>query len=140
MSSLRFCVDSSIILPFLPLQIPTRSLAEYVVFGPKRSSLERLSRTQDPTKGQFNFFYQSLRPKTGHRSPAGLGEPMRVCILCLALGLCRAASWKERMHMHMFWHAPKLTQRGHRSPGSAMSAESSVGNVTNRAAKERQPW
>ena len=44
------------------------------------------------------------------------------------------------MHMHMFWHAPKLTQPSHRSPGSAMSAESSVGNVTNRAAKERQPW
>ena len=43
------------------------------------------------------------------------------------------------MHMHMFWHAPKLTQPSHRSPGSAMSAESSVGNVTNRAAKERQP-
>ena len=41
------------------------------------------------------------------------------------------------MHMHMFWHAPKLTQPSHRSPGSAMSAESSVGNVTNRAAKER---
>ena len=44
------------------------------------------------------------------------------------------------MHMHMFWHAPKLTQPSHRSPGSAMSAESSVGNVTNRAAKEREPW
>ena len=44
------------------------------------------------------------------------------------------------MHMHMFWHAPKLNQPSHRSPGSAMSAESSVGNVTNRAAKERQPW
>ena len=44
------------------------------------------------------------------------------------------------MHMHMFWHAPKLTQPSHRSPGSAMSAESSVGNVTNRAAKERQSW
>ena len=44
------------------------------------------------------------------------------------------------MHMHMFWHAPKLTQPSHRSPGSAMSAESSVRNVTNRAAKERQPW
>ena len=27
-SSLSFCVDSSIILPFLPLQIPGRSLAE----------------------------------------------------------------------------------------------------------------
>ena len=35
------------------------------------------------------------------------------------------------MHMHMFWHAPELTQRSHRSPGSAMSAESSVGYVTN---------
>ena len=44
------------------------------------------------------------------------------------------------MHMHMFWHAPKLTQPSHRSPGSAMCAESSVGNVTNRAAKERQAW
>ena len=41
------------------------------------------------------------------------------------------------MHMHMFWHAPKLTQPSHRSPGSAMSAESSVENVTNRAAKEK---
>ena len=39
------------------------------------------------------------------------------------------------MHMHMFWHAPKLTQPSHRSPGSAMSAESSVGNVTYRAAR-----
>ena len=56
MSSLRFYVDSSIILPFLPLQIPTRSFAEWAVLEPKRSSLERLSRTQDPNKGQFNFF------------------------------------------------------------------------------------
>ena len=95
MSLLRFCVDSSIILPFLPLQIPTRSFAEKAVFGPKRSSLERLSRTQDPTKGQINFSHESLRPKTGHRSPAGLREPLRVCIWCLALGLCRAASWRE---------------------------------------------
>ena len=39
--------------------------------------------------------------------------------------------------MHMFWHAPRLTQPSHRSPTSAMSAESSVENVTNRAAKER---
>ena len=34
------------------------------------------------------------------------------------------------------WHAPILTQPSHRSPGSAMSAESSVGYVTNRAAKD----
>ena len=39
------------------------------------------------------------------------------------------------MHMHMFWHAPKLTQPSHRNPGSAMSAELPVGNVTNKAAK-----
>ena len=44
------------------------------------------------------------------------------------------------MHMHMSWHAPILTQPSHRSPGSAMSAESSVGNDTIRAAKGRQPW
>ena len=42
--------------------------------------------------------------------------------------------------MHMLWHAPILTQPSHRSPGSAMSAESSVGHVTYRAANERQPW
>ena len=39
------------------------------------------------------------------------------------------------MHMHMFWHAPKLTQPSHRSPGSAMSAECSVGNVTTEQQK-----
>ena len=44
------------------------------------------------------------------------------------------------MHMHIFGHAPKLTQPSHRNPGSAMSAELSVGNVTNKAAKGRQPW
>ena len=38
------------------------------------------------------------------------------------------------------WHAPKLTQPSHRSPGSSMSAESSVGDDTIRAAKGRQPW
>ena len=65
---------------------------------------------------------------------------MRVCILCLALGLCRRCVLEGEMHMHMYWHAPKLTQPSHRSPGSAMSAESSVGKVTNSAAKERQPW
>ena len=65
---------------------------------------------------------------------------MRVCILCLALGFVSRCVLEGGMHMHMFWHAPKLTQPSHRSPGSAMSAESSVGNVTNRAAKERQPW
>ena len=65
---------------------------------------------------------------------------MRVCILCLALGLCRRCVLEGGMHMHMSWHAPKLTQPSHRSPGSAMSAESSVGIVTNSAAKERQPW
>ena len=42
------------------------------------------------------------------------------------------------MHMHMFWHAPKLTQPSHRNPGSAMIAELSVGNVTNTAAKRRK--
>ena len=37
------------------------------MFGPKRSSLERLSRTQDTTKGQFNFFATpfALRQVTG---------------------------------------------------------------------------
>ena len=37
------------------------------MFRPKRSSLERLSRTQDPTKGQFNFFTTpfALRQITG---------------------------------------------------------------------------
>ena len=65
---------------------------------------------------------------------------MRVCIMCLALGLCRRCVLEGGMHMHMFWHAPILMQPSHTSPGSAMSAESSVGNVTYRAAKERQPW
>ena len=101
MSLLRFCVDSSIILPFLPLQIPTRSLAEQAVFGPKRRCLERLSRTKTPPRGNWIFVDDSLRPKTGHRLPAGLREPMRVCILCLALGLCRAASWREGAHAHV---------------------------------------
>ena len=106
----------------------------------RKAAGRRLSRTQDRTKRQFNFFNDSLRPKTGHRSPAGLREPMRVCILCLALGLCRAASWREGCTCTCLWHAAKLTQPSHRNPGSAMSAEFPVGNVTNRAAKERQPW
>ena len=42
--------------------------------------------------------------------------------------------------MHMFWHTPNLTQPSQRNPGSAMSAELSVGNATNTAAKRRQPW
>ena len=106
----------------------------------RKPAARRLSRTQDPTKGQLNFFNDSLRTKTGHRSPAGLREPMRVCILCLALGLCRAASGREGCTCTCLWHAPKLTQPSHRNPGSAMSAELSVGNVTNKAAKRRQPW
>ena len=44
------------------------------------------------------------------------------------------------MHMHMFWHAPKLSQPSHRNPGSAMSAELSVGNVTNTAALPVVTW
>ena len=39
------------------------------------------------------------------------------------------------MHMHMFWHAPILTQPSHRSPGSAMSAESSVGKCYKQSSK-----
>ena len=40
------------------------------MFGPKRSSLERLSRTQDPTKGQFNFSETpfALRQVTGRHA------------------------------------------------------------------------
>ena len=104
----------------------------------RKAAARRLSRTQDPTKGQFIFFNDSVRPKTGHRSPAGLREPMRVCILCLALGLCRAR--REGCTCTCLWHAPKLTQPNHRNPCSAMSAELSVGSVTNKAAKRRQPW
>ena len=61
---------------------------------------------QDPTKGQINFFFDSLRPKTGHRSPAGLREPMRVCIMCLAFGLCRRCVLEGGMQMHMFGMLP----------------------------------
>ena len=104
-------------------------------FSGQKAAARRLSRTQDPTKGQFNFFNDSLRPKTGHRSPAGLREPMRVCIVCLALGLCRAASWREGCTCTCLWHAPKLTQPSHRNSGSAMSAEPSVENVTNKQQK-----
>ena len=108
------------------------------MFGPKRSSLERLSRTQDPTKGQFNFFTTlfALRQVTGRQQ---VYENPCECVYGVLRWVCVALRLGG-MHMHMFWHAPKLTQPSHRSPGSTMSAESSVGNVTNRAAKERQPW
>ena len=32
----------------------------------RKAAARRLSRTQDPTKGQLNFFNNSFRPKTGH--------------------------------------------------------------------------
>ena len=102
----------------------------------QKGAARRLSRTQDPTKGQFNFSNDSLRPKTGHRSPAGLREPMRVCILCLAFGLCRAASWREICTCTCLWHAPKLTQPSHRNPGSAMSADLSVGMSRTKQQKD----
>ena len=38
--------------------------------------------------------------------------------------------------MHMFWHAPKLTQPSHRNPGSAMSAERSVGMSRTKQQKD----
>ena len=109
------------------------------MFGPKRSSLERLSRTQDPSKGQFNFFETpfALRQVTGRQQ---VYENPCECVYCVLRWVCVALRLGGGMHMHMFWHAPKLTQPSHRSPGSAMSAESSVGYVTYKAAKERQPW
>ena len=39
------------------------------------------------------------------------------------------------MHMHMFMACSQTTQPSHRNPGSAMSAELSVGNVTNKQQK-----
>ena len=101
----------------------------------QKAVARRVSRTQDPTKGQCNFFNDALRPMTGHRSPAGLREPMQVCILCLVLGLCRAASWSEGCTCTCLWHAPKLPKQSHRNPGSAMRAELSVRNLTNKQQK-----
>ena len=101
MSSLRFCVDSSINIPFLPLQIPTRSLAEWAVFGPKRSSLERLSTTQDPTKGQFNFFTTpfALRQVTGRQQ---VYENPCECVYCVLRWVCVALRLGGRYaHAHV---------------------------------------
>ena len=106
MSLLRFCVDSSIILPFLPLQIPTRSLAEQAVFGPKRRCLERLSRTKTPPRGKFNFLSTpfALRQVTGRQQ---VYENPCECVYCvLRLGLCRRCVLEGGMHMHMFGMLP----------------------------------
>ena len=110
------------------------------MFGPKRTSLERLSRTQDPTKGQINFFHDSLRPKNRSQVASRFTRTHASVYIVSCVGFVSRCVLEGGMHMHMFWHAPKITQPSHRSPGSAMSAESSVGNVTNIAAKKRQPW
>ena len=110
------------------------------MFGPKGSSLERLSRTQGPIKGQFNFFDDSLRPKirtAGRQQVSTTGADVHTES---GVGLVSRCVFEGGMHIHMFLHAPELTQPSHRNPGSAMSVELFVGNVTNKAAKRRQPW
>ena len=65
------------------------------MFGPKRSSLETLNRTQDPTKGQFNFFETpfALRQVTGRQQ---IYENPCECVYCvLRWGCVDAASWRE---------------------------------------------
>ena len=110
------------------------------MFGPKRSSLERLSRTRDPIKGQFNFCSTlfALRQVTGRQQVFPKTHESVYIVSCV--GFMSRCVLEGGLHMHMFWHAPKLPQPSHRSPGSAMSAELSVGNVTTKAPKRRQPW
>ena len=65
------------------------------MFGPKRSSLETLSRTQDPTKGQLNFFETpfALRQVTGCQQ---VYENPCECVYCVLRWVCvDAASWRE---------------------------------------------
>ena len=59
------------------------------MFGPKRSSLERLSRTKDPTKGQFNFFTTllALREVRGRQQ---VYENPCECVYCVLRLLCVA--------------------------------------------------
>ena len=59
------------------------------MFGPKRSSLGRLSRTQDPTKGQFNFFTTpfALRQVTGRQQ---VYENPCECVYCVLRRVCVA--------------------------------------------------
>ena len=60
---------------------------------------------------------------------------MQVCILCLALGLCHAASWREDAHAHVLACSPTNPTKPQK-PCSAMSAEHSVGNIMNKAAQK----
>ena len=68
-SHLRGFVNNS------PIPVSADILAKATLSRPcsgRKAAARRLSRTQDPTKGVFNFFNNSLRPKTGHRLPADL--------------------------------------------------------------------
>ena len=44
------------------------------------------------------------------------------------------------MHMHMVFACPTLTLPSHRNPGSAKSAEFSVGDYHQKCSKSRWPW
>ena len=57
------------------------------MFWPKRSSLGRLSRTQDPTKGQFNFFTTlfALRQVIGRQQ--AYENPCQ-CVYCVLRWVC----------------------------------------------------
>ena len=70
MLSLRVCVDSSLILPFLCCTDIHKASLSRPLFGPKSSST-RLNQNQDPSKGQFQLNQHTLAPVPGQVSPSG---------------------------------------------------------------------
>ena len=71
------------------------------MFGPKRSGLEELSRTQDPTKGQFNFLTTpfALRQVTGRQQ---VYENPCKCVYCVLRWVCVALRLGGRdAHAHV---------------------------------------
>ena len=73
------------------------------MFGPNRSSLERLSRNQDPTKGQLNLFTTpvALRQVTGRLQ---VYENPCECVCCVLRWVYVAQRLGGRdAHAHVFF-------------------------------------
>ena len=105
-----------------------------------KSSSQETEQNPRPHQGAIEFFHDSLRPKirtAGRQQVLTTGADVHTES---GVGLVSRCVLEEGMHMHMVLACSQPNPTKPQEPGSAMRAELSVGNVTNKAAKRRQPW
>ena len=127
--------------PPIPLlyRPPRKASLSRPLFWPKSSS-RRLNQKQDPSEGQI--LIKSAHPRPSTRTGVSnrfhetrVERPMRVWRWVVL-----RCSLEGGMHMHMVLACPTLTPPSHRNPGSAKSAEFSVGVCHQQCSKSRWPW